>query len=98
MEARVYAEDPFRNFLPSIGRLHTYKEPPLLNNTVRIDTGKLSLFHNNKSSFLSLDFAGVKEGDEISIYYDPMIAKLVTYGKNRQESIDSLKRALDSYV
>ncbi len=60
IEARVYAEDPFRNFLPSIGRLVRYM-PPTESNVVRVD-------------------AGIYEGDEVSMYYDPMIAKLITYG------------------
>ncbi len=77
IEARVYAEDPYRNFLPSIGRLVWYR-PPEPSNHVRIDTG-------------------VFEGDEISMYYDPMIAKLITYSRNRNEAIAEMKRALDRY-
>jgi propionyl-CoA carboxylase alpha chain len=79
MEARVYAEDPFRNFLPSIGYLNRYKEPDHAGGNVRID-------------------GGVEEGGEISIYYDPLISKLIAYGKNRQEAIDRLKTALDTYI
>ena len=63
LEARVYAEDPFRNFLPSIGRLVRYR-PPEESDTVRVDTG-------------------IEEGSEVSMYYDPMIAKLITYGDTR---------------
>src|SRR5262249_34033091 len=62
IEARVYAEDPQRNFLPSIGRLTRYQPPEA--DGVRIDTG-------------------VFEGAEISLYYDPMIAKLCAFGKDR---------------
>lgn len=76
-ESRVYAEDPFRNFLPSIGRLTRYVTPPE-NKNVRVDTG-------------------VYEGAEISIYYDPMIAKLVTYGESRDEAIAEMRKALDAY-
>jgi len=76
MESRVYAEDPFRNFLPSIGRLINY-QPPVGEN-VRVDTG-------------------VFEGGEVSMYYDPMIAKLVTYGANRNEAIHNMQDALDAY-
>jgi len=76
MESRVYAEDPFRNFLPSIGRLINY-EPPQGKN-VRVDTG-------------------VYEGGEVSMFYDPMIAKLVTYGKDRNEAIEAMQHALDEY-
>jgi len=81
-EYRVYAEDPSRNFLPSIGFLRKYKEPVLYDEPekrVRIDTG-------------------VEEGSEISIYYDPMIAKLVTWGKSREEAMRILNRSLDEYV
>ncbi|MCW8905546.1 acetyl-CoA carboxylase biotin carboxylase subunit [Sedimenticola sp.] len=76
MESRVYAEDPFRNFLPSIGRLVKY-EPPVGDN-VRVDTG-------------------VYEGGEVSMFYDPMIAKLITYGANRNEAITRMQDALDAY-
>ncbi len=79
MEARVYAEDPYRNFLPSIGYLNHYKEPASNNGTVRVD-------------------AGVEEGGEISIHYDPLISKLVTYGPTREVAIHRLKQALDEYV
>ena len=77
MESRVYAEDPLRGFLPSIGRLVRYI-PPEEGDTVRVDTG-------------------VGEGSEISMYYDPMIAKLVTYGAIRDEAIAEMRRALDGY-
>jgi len=77
METRVYAEDPFRGFLPSIGRL-THYIPPQESEGVRVDTG-------------------VYEGAEISMFYDPMIAKLVTYGATRDEAIAAQRRALDEY-
>jgi len=81
LETRVYAEDPFRNFLPSIGRLIKYR-PPLESSidgiTVRNDTG-------------------VQEGGEISIYYDPMIAKLVTHAPSRAAAIEAQATALDSF-
>ncbi len=77
MESRVYAEDPYRSFLPSIGRLQHYHEPQA-SSTVRVDTG-------------------VVEGSEISMYYDPMIAKLVTYGQTREASIAAQINALDQY-
>lgn len=76
MESRVYAEDPFRNFLPSIGRLIHY-QPPRGDN-IRVDTG-------------------VYEGGEVSMFYDPMIAKLITYGKDRNEAIARMRDALDAY-
>jgi len=76
MESRVYAEDPFRNFLPSVGRLVRYSEPE--GEGVRVDSG-------------------VYEGGEVSIFYDPMIAKLITYGEDRGQSIDRMVDALDNY-
>ena len=81
VESRVYAEDPFRNFLPSIGRLVKYRPPPeasLDGITIRNDTG-------------------VQEGGEISIYYDPMIAKLVTHAPSRAAAIEAQSRALDAF-
>ncbi|MDH3579053.1 MAG: acetyl-CoA carboxylase biotin carboxylase subunit [Hyphomicrobiales bacterium] len=81
IESRVYAEDPFRNFLPSTGRLVRYRPPRegCENGlTIRNDTG-------------------VYEGGEISIYYDPMIAKLVTHGATRDAAIDHMGRALDAF-
>jgi propionyl-CoA carboxylase alpha chain len=78
IEARVYAEDPSRNFLPAIGRLAHYRLPDTANGAVRIDTG-------------------VGEGSEISMYYDPMIAKLVTHGADRTAAIASMRAALDAY-
>src|SRR3954447_18144393 len=77
VEARVYAEDPFRNFLPSTGRLIKYREPKP-GADVRVDTG-------------------VYEGGEISMFYDPMIAKLCSYGKTRNAAIDRMRRALDEF-
>lgn len=84
IESRIYAEDPYRNFLPSIGRLVRYRPPveragdeidPI---TVRNDTG-------------------VYEGGEISLFYDPLIAKLVTHAPTRTAAIDAQARALDSF-
>ena len=77
VEARLYAEDPFRNFLPSTGRLVKYREP-VHGPDVRVDTG-------------------VYEGGEISMFYDPMIAKLCTHGKTRTAAIDRMRRALDEF-
>lgn len=80
MEARIYAEDPMRGFLPSIGRLTRYRAPvdPSGGGDVRVDTG-------------------VYEGGEISMHYDPMIAKLVTYGADRNLAIQTMARALDGF-
>jgi propionyl-CoA carboxylase alpha chain len=77
IEARVYAEDPYRNFLPSIGRLTRYLEPAA-SASVRVDSG-------------------VGEGGEISIHYDPMIAKLCSHGASRSDAIQTLRQALDAY-
>ncbi len=77
IEARVYAEDPLRNFLPSIGRLTRYREP-MAGRAVRIDSG-------------------VYEGAEVSVYYDPMIAKLIGYGEDRNQAIGAITAALDAY-
>ncbi len=77
LEARVYAEDPFRDFLPSTGRL-TRCIPPAESAFVRVDTG-------------------IEEGSEVSLYYDPMIAKLITYGEDRGQAIARMTEALDQY-
>jgi propionyl-CoA carboxylase alpha chain len=81
VESRVYAEDPFRNFLPSVGRLVKYRPPAEASQngiTVRNDTG-------------------VQEGGEISIFYDPMIAKLVTHAPSRAAAIEAQSTALDAF-
>ena len=81
IESRIYAEDPYRKFLPSIGRLVKYRPPAegIFNGrTVRNDTG-------------------VTEGGEISMYYDPMIAKLVTHAATREAAIDAQADALDAF-
>jgi len=77
IEARLYAEDPRRNFLPSIGRLTRYRPPQ--GDGIRVDSG-------------------VEEGAEISIYYDPMIAKLIGHGASRAEATARLAGALDAFV
>ncbi len=83
IESRVYAENPFRHFLPSIGPLTHYKEPngPMDNSTpsVRVDSGFL-------------------EGTHVSLYYDPLISKLTTYGQTRPIAIHRMEDALDEYI
>ena len=82
VESRLYAEDPYRNFLPSIGRLTRYRPPregKFGNHVIRNDTG-------------------VFEGAEISMYYDPMLAKLCTWAPTRIEAIDGMGQALDGFV
>src|SRR5690606_16843984 len=75
-EARIYAEDPARDFLPAIGRLHVLAFPEAAAHaTVRVETG-------------------VAQGDEISPYYDPMIAKLVVHGSDRATALSGLAEAL----
>jgi len=78
IEARVYAEDPSREFLPSTGRLVRYREPEP-SERVRVDSG-------------------VREGDQVSVYYDPMLAKVIARGKDRAEAIATLGAALDSFI
>jgi propionyl-CoA carboxylase alpha chain len=77
IECRLYAEDPVRGFMPSVGRLVRYREPAP-SATVRVDTG-------------------VFEGGEISIYYDPLIAKLVSHGAERKAAIAAMLEALDNH-
>jgi len=81
VESRVYAEDPYRNFLPSIGRLKRFHPPA---------EGKLG------EGEVRMD-SGVREGDEISMFYDPMIAKLITWGKDRDTALDVHGEALDRF-
>jgi propionyl-CoA carboxylase alpha chain len=96
IENRLYAEDPYRNFLPSIGRLTRYRPPaevaagPMAaNNTWHGDapTGETAVRNDT----------GVYEGGEISMYYDPMIAKLCTWGPTRDAAIEAMRVALDSF-
>src|SRR5664279_1565342 len=77
IEARIYAEDADRGFLPSIGRI-SHLTAPAQTADVRVDTG-------------------VRAGDEISQFYDPMIAKLIVWGEDRREALRRLARALEQY-
>lgn len=82
MESRIYAEDPYRNFLPSIGRLVRFEPPAETSDeisTIRVDTG-------------------VVEGSEISMFYDPMIAKLCSHGATRDLANQAMAGALDAFV
>ena len=81
MESRIYAEDPYRGFLPSIGRLARYSPPP----------------EGEADGVIVRNDAGVREGDEISMFYDPMISKLSTWAKTRDEAIDAMGRALEDF-
>ncbi|MCZ4344753.1 acetyl/propionyl/methylcrotonyl-CoA carboxylase subunit alpha [Devosia neptuniae] len=81
IESRLYAEDPYRNFLPSTGRLVKY-QPPV---------------ESNSDDLVVRNDTGVFEGGEISTFYDPMIAKLCTWAPTRGEAIDAMAVALDSF-
>ena len=81
LESRIYAEDPYRNFLPSTGRLIEFKPPQ----------------ESNCDDKVIRNDCGVNEGGEISIYYDPMISKLCSWGKTREEAISFMQAALDEY-
>lgn len=96
IENRLYAEDPYRGFLPSIGRLTRYRPPqevaagPMLVNDKwqgEAPTGDIAVRNDT----------GVFEGGEISMYYDPMIAKLCTWGETRELAIEAMRVALDSF-
>lgn len=82
VESRVYAEDPTRNFMPSTGRLVSYCPPK----------------EGMEGAITTRNDTGVYEGGEISIYYDPMIAKLVTHAPTRLEAIEAQGRALDAFA
>ena len=96
IENRVYAEDPYRNFLPSIGRLTRYRPPaevaagPMQVNGKWADEAK-------KGETAVRNDTGVYEGGEISMYYDPMIAKLCTWAPTREEAIEAMRNALDGF-
>jgi propionyl-CoA carboxylase alpha chain len=82
VESRLYAEDPYRNFLPSIGRLTRYRPP---------EEGRFG-------DVVVRNDTGVTEGSEISMFYDPMVAKLCTWAPTRLEAIDAMSNALDDFV
>ena len=76
IEARIYAENPARNFLPATGHLH-HLSPPT-GDGVRVETG-------------------VRQGDDVSVFYDPMISKLICYGTDRDDAIEKLLESLKEY-
>ncbi|RUV94511.1 biotin/lipoyl-binding protein, partial [Mesorhizobium sp. M5C.F.Ca.IN.020.14.1.1] len=82
VESRLYAEDPYRNFLPSIGRLTRYRPP---------EEGRFG-------DVVVRNDTGVTEGSEISMFYDPMVAKLCTWAPTRLAAINAMSEALDSFV
>jgi propionyl-CoA carboxylase alpha chain len=79
IESRIYAEDPYRKFLPSIGRLVRYAPPA----------------EGDRGAYQVRNDSGVREGDEISMFYDPMIAKLCTWGATRADAVTGMGRALE---
>ena len=79
IESRIYAEDPYRGFLPSIGRLVRYEQPT----------------EGEQDGYVVRNDSGVREGDEISMFYDPMIAKLCAWGETRDAAIKGMARALE---
>ena len=83
IESRIYAENPYKNFLPSIGRLTKYHPPQ-------------EKTHDDGS--ITRNDTGVREGDEVSMFYDPMIAKLCSWGKTREISIKRMETALDNFL
>jgi propionyl-CoA carboxylase alpha chain len=110
VETRVYAEDPYRGFLPSTGRLVRYRPPPESPSRLREGLGEglsRSAPATNKPSPRPLPQAGgeirvrvddgVFEGGEVSMFYDPMIAKLVTWGPTRESALDAQVEALDAF-
>ena len=87
IECRINAEDPFRNFLPSTGRL------------VRFQTPKQTMFQGNTADLLGVRVdTGVQDGGEIPMFYDSMIAKLIVHGKDRNEAIAKMREALNGFV
>ena len=79
IESRIYAEDPYRGFLPSIGRLVRYEQPE----------------EGDQGDYVVRNDSGVREGDEISMFYDPMIAKLCAWGETREDAVRGMARALE---
>ena len=87
IECRINAEDPFRNFLPSTGRL------------VRFQTPKQTMFQGNTADLLGVRVdTGVQDGGEIPMFYDSMIAKLIVHGKDRNDAITKMREALNGFV
>jgi propionyl-CoA carboxylase alpha chain len=87
MECRINAEDPFRNFLPSTGRL------------VRFQTPKQTMFQGNTANLYGVRVdTGVQDGGEIPMFYDSMIAKLIVHGKDRNDAIAKMREALNGFV
>ena len=107
IENRVYAEDPYRGFLPSTGRLVRYAPPPSEDTPYRAPAKAGAQGHEDRPSngllpaqehgYTRVD-DGVREGGEVSIFYDPMIAKLITWAPTRDQAADAQVAALDAFV
>jgi len=96
IENRLYAEDPYRGFLPSIGRLTRYRPPQEVAAGPLLSNGKWQGEASEGAAAVRND-TGVFEGGEISMYYDPMIAKLCTWAPTRAAAIEAMRIALDSF-
>ncbi|TRW96667.1 acetyl/propionyl/methylcrotonyl-CoA carboxylase subunit alpha [Paracoccus sp. M683] len=98
MESRLYAEDPYRNFLPSIGRLTRYRPPAEVAAGPLLTAGNWVNDNEGGDSAVAVrNDTGVYEGGEISMFYDPMIAKLCTWAPTRAEAIEAMRVALDGF-
>ena len=97
IESRLYAEDPYRNFLPSIGRLTRYRPPAEVAAGPMVDTGKWLADDAPRGGTAVRNDTGVYEGGEISMFYDPMIAKLCTWAPSRERAIETMREALDAF-
>jgi len=97
MESRLYAEDPYRNFLPSIGRLTRYRPPTEIASGPLLVEGKWLAQGAPTGATAVRNDTGVFEGGEISMFYDPMIAKLCTWAPSRREAIEAMRVALDEF-
>jgi propionyl-CoA carboxylase alpha chain len=96
IESRLYAEDPYRNFLPSIGRLTRYRPPQEVAAGPLLEAGKWQ-GEAPSGEWAVRNDTGVYEGGEISMYYDPMIAKLCSWAPDRGQAIEAMRVALDSF-
>lgn len=83
MEARIYAENPLNNFMPDLGELKYLRQP-------------FEEFDSNREPTVRVE-TGIREKDQVSVFYDPMIAKLVVKGETREKAIKLLRRKLDEY-
>ncbi|CAG9175874.1 acetyl/propionyl/methylcrotonyl-CoA carboxylase subunit alpha [Cupriavidus respiraculi] len=92
LEARIYAENPDNNFLPSTGKLRYLRTPP----AVQFMRGGAGETGGHGPAGVRID-SGVREGDTISPYYDPMIAKLIVWGRDRDEALSRMRQALAAY-